>query len=658
MCVFTFQNFLDVIKLYDGPTQHDRMLSTWLLQESFNTICAATIVVVDVCVESLSQSLHEKKIAMKSIVDLLFQILIMPQSPVTHLRAVGAALLVLEGDIKLFVDVVDTSLEHWVRIMLSLMNCHSLSVRSIAVDFVVSLFSGIYSIHGNVETITMIFVSILPEIIAREIALYTIGGHITTMDDASKSVWPIRRAIADIGDTNPLDDDRIDQVLGATLSTFSRACQAAIDGILIELRLEEDKICIVGVNVPVDPATKTAFDADEESLFEVASFFTSEIAPLQRIRWLLTLNKLHAKRSHWVEAAECLFLCATTICDALPFLKNMWRPSKLEQWSDKKQSPWLDIIGEDIGHPSCENAEVMTFAETYLDPYKLFGERNNTSNSGKSNQLTIKGTCELLTRVTKDAINYCRIENGFEAFYYNWLSTLLESLSVVVDVLDNQLLSPKVAARMKQAEDGDAIHNVSTFIRKEMNALSGFRSLQGKIRSHPSYVMIRVYGKKPSRFEESTTIPTFLEWDKWCICRLPNQIFRKDADTNNTSNGDSNMDITLFAKPYVEALSENDTNVILRTNIVNDKEPNGIVTTDVTATYIDVIPIERNNLQTSSESSSTYNSKYFYYYHQNDDTMKTIIEIAVATEFPCALSRQSIVEYNTNNNNNNTSNNM
>ena len=76
-------------------------MSPWLLQESFNTICATTNVVVEVCVGFMSAYPDEQRKTMCGILDLLLHVLTTPQSSVTHLRAVAGALQALEFDVDL-----------------------------------------------------------------------------------------------------------------------------------------------------------------------------------------------------------------------------------------------------------------------------------------------------------------------------------------------------------------------------------------------------------------------------------------------------------------------------------------------------------------------------------------------------------------------------
>ena len=561
LCSSTFQHFGNLVYLQNISLAQQQMMPAWLIQENYNTICAAAIVIIDVSVESCCSSLVERSSAMLAVIELLLQMLTLPQSPVTQLRAVGALILVLEKDVKLFVDIVGANIEYWIRIMLSLMNCQTLCVRSIAVDFVVSLFSGIFKCQGSVDSTTLMFGSILPEVIAREIGLYCVSGHIATMEDVAMSVWPIRRAIADIGDANPLDDDRVDPALATVLSTFSRACQAIIDGIFIELRLRGENLCIIGVKVNVELHSKTIFDADEESLFEAASFFRAELAPIQRIRWLLTLSKLHASRNNWLEASECLLLCASTICYSLPFLSGTWWPSRYALWSnDGLFSSELGVIG----HVTFGNMDIMALAEEFLEPNGIC----------TTQRVDIKIMCDLLVRYTNDAIEFSEKQAGFEAIFQNRLLSLAKVFNGAVAEFQNRPLTPNVSARMRKAEDESALQRVSKFLREKIH--ENGMNLRGHTSLAHIFVALRILGSKPKRFEESTTIPTFLEWEKWCVCRIP--IYFEDIQT---------MVVESFAKRFVKSLSDDDADVILRMNVDDlDSE------LDHSVTYVDVVPIK------------------------------------------------------------------
>ena len=59
----------------------------------------------------------------------------------------------------------------------------------------------------------------------------------------------MRRALADVEGTNPLDDDRADAQLVPFLANLCRACQALIDGVLVELRLKKICTLVIGVKM-------------------------------------------------------------------------------------------------------------------------------------------------------------------------------------------------------------------------------------------------------------------------------------------------------------------------------------------------------------------------------------------------------------------------
>lgn len=650
LCSLTFQSFLDLQRHVPAASDVDKMMSPWLLQESFNTICAASIVVVDACVEVMGSFPEGQKKAMEGILELLLEVLTTPQSPVTHLRAVGGALQALEFDVDLFLDVTGSQFQHWVRIILSLMNSVSLSVRSIAVDFVVSLFGSTFDLHGNIDALSLMFTSVLPEVVAREIAMYSVGGHISTIDDVAKSVWPIRRAIADLEDTSPLDDDRVDAQLAPVLAAFCRACQAVIDGVLVELRLHGESFFVVGTEVIVAPNTTSTFDADEESVLEAASFFVPETAPMQRIRWLLTLKSLHVAKKQWVEAAESLFLCAHTICDAIPHLSHVWRPSRFALWSDHRRSIWLDTVGEHMGRPDRGNTEVMNFAEQFLEPKDFLGTPWQTSATGKLQQPTVSAMCDLLTRAAKEAVGFYVRETGMDELAYSRLESLLKVLMSVVDDHTAQRFGPvsfrsmRVATRMKHAEEEASLRKVSASISGDMTSLAERLlfivqnepnvAIAGAFQMHPAsnipssrrpcYVMIRFYGKKPSRFNESTTIPTFVEWDKPCICRVP-----KDIVDGSGCDLVTEKVCVEFAKVLTTAVRSEcgAANLIFRTDAgATEGRKDGV-------TYMDVFPVDAIE---SSVACASILSKHFF--HRKG---ATLVETTVANEFPCALSRQS-----------------
>ena len=176
----------------------------------------------------------------------------------------------------MFFKVLGDSLQHWARVVLPLMNSTFLSVRTIAVDFFVSLVGKAFELLGNIDELSLVFLTVVPEVVAREIALYTVSDQIRSIVDVENVLWPLRRAIADVEEDNA-DDDRIDLQLTPLLQVFCRTCQAIMDGVLIELRLMGDHCHICGLVLPLQ--APHVFDADQESLFEAANFFYPKPPP-------------------------------------------------------------------------------------------------------------------------------------------------------------------------------------------------------------------------------------------------------------------------------------------------------------------------------------------------------------------------------------------
>ena len=276
-------------------------LSKEMTQECYNTLSATVILLIEECFDTVASNEYELEKLAKSVFDLLLHVLATPQSSVTLLRTLGGSAHAFDKfGASIFLRAVGNSLQHWGRIIVKLMNSTELSVRSMSVDFFVSLLGGVFNVCGNVDIVNLIFLSILPEVVAREIALCSASGLIKTMEDAASSLWPLRRAFADVEETNPLDDDRIDPQMLPSISAFCRTGQAIIDGVLIEMRLREDSDTIdlekiakaqrCGVSSLLDdsehiqPSLNTIFDADEESLLEASNFFPPETSLPQRMR--------------------------------------------------------------------------------------------------------------------------------------------------------------------------------------------------------------------------------------------------------------------------------------------------------------------------------------------------------------------------------------
>jgi hypothetical protein len=598
----------------------------------------------------------ERNRMIRGVLDLLLYNITTPQSPVTHLRAMGGALHALEEfGVNLFIDVTGSSFQHWARVVLSLMNSISLSVRSIATDFIVSLLGNLYGSQGNVESILLIFASVLPEVAAREVALYSVSGHIFTFEDISKSLWPLRRSIADLGDANPIDDDRVDPQLAPILTLFCRSCQAILDGVLVEMRLRGDHFYVVGNEIDCSDSKYSRFDSDEESLFEAATFFLPEIAPMQRLRWLHTLKILHESKEQWVEAAETLLMCAHTILDSIHHLRYCWRPERFALWSDIGRAKWLESIGERVGHPDHGNLAVMEFASDFLEPSQFFGIPLNEAANGALHQLTISKMCKLLEVVATEGVRLYLCEPGSDELAYSRLESMLQILMSIVRDHNlkgsGRIMSRGIGrtVRTKHMEEQASFRNVVASISENMAKMvdrlfcsTNFVSLTSSSSSiqasgeqgtkhidfKSSFVVMKISGSKPPRFLESTALPAFLEWGKPCVCRVPTSIL--DRVATKSSKGICEE----FAAPFLDALNKEcgKERVLLLT--VDTIE----LRTDVTV--LEVFPAEIVDTESNIDLALPSRLRYKHFiYKQNFSLMET----TVAHYFPCALSRQRSV---------------
>jgi hypothetical protein len=665
----TFQCLVD--ETTSGENALDSSLLPWLLQESFNSICASIIVIIDECTFTITKHPRELKKMAQGTVDLLLQILTVPQSAVTHLRTVGGALQALEKfGIKIFLEVAGDNLQHWIRVILTLMNSISLSVRSIAVDFAIALLGESFARRGTIDDIAIVFATVLPEVVAREIGLYSVAGLVTEFSHVEQVVWPLRRAVADIEDANPLDDDRVDPQLSPILSVFCRSCQAIIDGVIVELKLRAGTLLIVGTPISIDDTLSIAFDADEESLFEAASFFTAEGSPLQRLRWLNTLKLLHESKSQWVEAAETLMLCATTVSDSLPHLRNVWTPSEFVLWNDSKRSLWLGTIGQEKGFPDRGNVQVMAFASGFLQPSILLGEEAKRTPLGKLSQPSVQAMCNKLVTASKESISLFLKEEGNEDLAFSRLESLLRVVMVVVEehssLSTNHSYQMQLAARKRLAAEAAALRKASASLNSDMTKLAEkllfvtesevnklhsprylVKGAKEQVLRTQCYVRVCLSGVKPKRFLESTSIPTFFEWDNPCICRVPQAVIRaalsaKSKLPNSIALADKICHE--FGRPLMTALAHEDVSIMFRVGSQTEEpkdKPSTLTYLDISVVHVDISGVDAPLGTTQPEVSEPKR----FLYRKSSGTVaagfsSVLVELTVARPFPCPLSRQ------------------
>ena len=511
---------------------------------------------------------------------------------------------------------------------------------------------------GNIDEISLVLVTVLPEVVGREIGCYSLADHLQDVKSIESCCWPMRRALADVEETDPLDDDRVDAQLIPFLANLCRACQAVIDGVLIELRLKRNCRSVIGLKMNMLTEKKEqitesmvlplswTFDADEESLLEAANFFVPEISPLQRLRWLMTLKQLHELKGQWLEAAETLILCARTITDAIPHVKELWRPSRFMLWYDPRCSPWISSIGEDCTTPEKnENSQVMEFADAFLEPLdlqNLLGSSIDQKDT-RLKQPTILVMCQIITLVTKEAIDRYHQESGMESLVFSKLEKLLQSVIGVTEchstIRSDRNRTRNSRARTKAFEENAALRNMSAAINELIAKLSDRISTKrlDSYENKQSYVRIILLGKKSNRFIESTTIPTYLGWETPYICRVPKEIIKK-VITNKEFHSATDELIEeeicrIFAHPYLLALNEDLTHCNLEfCTAMPDQEAIELKGENVMFFVVTMVHAK----------SLSFNCKKFVFKRNTHsyDGDSHFIEMTVAQKFPYALSRQ------------------
>lgn len=542
---------------------------------------------------------------------------------------------------RIFLKAAGNHLQHWGRIVLTMMNSTELSVRSMAVDFLVSLVGDMYQECGSIESASLCILSVLPEVVAREIALFSVSGHIRSMNDAESSLWPLRRALADVEETNPLDDDRVDPQLLPYLITMCRTGQAIIDGVIVEMRLKSSDngfdLVEIGKAQRCSPTTgfrqslclavETIFDADEESIFEAATFFSYDTSLEQKLRWLYTLRDLHVAKRQWSEVSECLVMCTHAIIKSLDHLQSQWRPTRFELWNDHRRSPWLSSVGLMDGEVSQDNAAVMNFASSFLQTDVFKREERQPATQ---NYISVEDICmSLMSLVDQMEVAFTE-EDGMEDLACSHLEELLNMVTAVISS----------ESKRYSTEARTALKRVRAIICSKLAKLSeldvrkglGTTQLGGTTGQGQIYVRVVLHGSKPDRFKESTAIPTFFEWDVPSICRVsrPLLVTAAQMKPQNSLEPWEERISRAFAKPLIEALASNDAggqSIELRTKACES------TATDETKAYISVVVVQQK---------SSMKSRKFFIRHSHDG----ISEYIVAHKFPHTLSRQRALTTN------------
>lgn len=181
-------------------------------------------------------------------------------------------------------------------------------------------------------------------------------------------------------------------------------------------------------------------------------------------------------------------------------------------------------------------AAVVAFSNELLEPSSLLGRKHG---SLPETALTMATMCRMLTSVTKEAVQLYLREGGMEELAYFRLEALLKILMGVLSDQGSLREENRRTPRLVSAESMTLQVEKEGLLRRVTATLSGLLvgllvdeesatatdrillpSVAGK---DPFYLLVSVSGVKPQRFQESTTLPTFLDWSMPCVCRVSQQ---------------------------------------------------------------------------------------------------------------------------------------
>lgn len=314
---------------------------------------------------------------------------------------------------------------------------------------------------------------------------------------------------------------------------------------------------------------------------------------------------------------------------------------------------------------------MMAFADEFLEPNGILDSQGARSTSGRLQQPTLCTMCTKLSAIAKDAVNCYLKEDGMAEIAYSRLENLLRA---VMDALsDHGSLSlehgrsfsgKNVAIRKRHVEDETALRRVCASLSLEMTRLAekllllvqdepGSPTQETEIqesKARPFYVLVAISGHKPASFQ-STTIPSFLEWNVPCVCRVPPRILEKARQQAGNDLQLLKKHACLeYGKPLQRAVADDGSpdSVVLS----QGANPEDVANRDSSKTYIDVSMLYLDCwLDSAIESTSVpLQSKRFFYPQagQPDESLAAknlvpMVEVTVANTFPSHLSRQRVL---------------
>lgn len=300
-----------------------------------------------------------------------------------------------------------------------------------------------------------------------------------------------------------------------------------------------------------------------------------------------------------------MMLCAHSLIKSLDHFPNILEPCRFDLWNDNRRSPWLSSIGFSQEQHDRGNMPVMRFANAFFKHKIAIREFGSA--------------CSTLISVIENVAAAYAQEDGLEGL----ACSHLEELMLMVKTAMNDVTI------VQEPEQHAALGHVYSIIRSELTKLmehdDGKVSAIKTSKGAQIYILVILQGRKPHRFQESPTIPTFFEWDIPSICRVSKPVLEAAARIKMKYPTESWEECICqtFSMPLIKSLrnDETESKVVLKTRRLTD------ATTDEGTTFISTMVAQK---------IGSVKSRKYIVRHSNE----CITEYTVAHKFPHSLSRQ------------------
>jgi hypothetical protein len=337
-----------------------------------------------------------------------------------------------------------------------------------------------------------------------------------------------------------------------------------------------------------------------------------------------------------------------------------------------------------MGNPERGHQQVMQFADVFLEPPALIYEAPTKSPGSRLPQPTVQEMCNILKYVSKQAVSDYMKEVGMEELASLRLEAVLQEVMLVTNDRNAKSFglgqNSSLGARKRIADDLASLRRVSAVLNGELAKLAKNvvadtdRSSSRKTSPNSNFLQCQYYvrviltGKKPQRFLESTAIPTFLEWNNPCICRVPRRVVESVvASGARDSRGIEDRICKEFGGALRDSLltgPDEQISLMFRTGAQVEHASDVL---DVSTTFLDVSMVHMDLAFVANRGKrkiidASRQSRHFFYRKSGfiasepappmdlaagkrrpellPKSAANVTELTVAHTFPCALSRQ------------------